>query len=320
MLAKPLAALAGFLFVLSASADISGNYTLSSNQTFTSIVADTFTIGAHNNNNTFNLQTRTATFSGAGEFEIHSKITGTGAVRVELTDPTKTVRYLSSSGNSYTGTTTVRSGILSLETPEGGNNGILGNLVIGGGPNQAIVTRSGKHNRELIADTSMIRLNANGILEFGRMDAGDSPVHESLETFRSLILNGGTLLNSSQNTRLTTVNILDTVQLLANSVIDLGVAMTISIGDVANTAWTPGALLTIKNWSPAEPVYVGQMTAQQLGQVRFDMPGGLYNAAHLADGQLVPTTLVPEASAFLLIPLLAGAALWPELKRRRKTA
>jgi hypothetical protein len=303
------------LWSVPAFADISGNFTLTGSQTFTSVSPDTFIIGG--NNNTFNLQANTATFDGTGNFEINSSITGSGSVMINMASGSATVRY-QSDGNSYSGLTTVRSGTLYLSTPNEGNNAILGNLYIGGGPNQAIVTRDEKHNRELIADTSTITIAANGTLEFNRMDTGNSPVHESLETFSRLILDGGTLINSSDNTRLTTVRILDTVQLLSSSTIDLGVAMTMTIGNVDTTAWNPSATLTIKNWSVAEPIYVGQITPQQLSQIRFELPTGFVTAAQIADGQIVPSTLVPEASTFLFIPLLAGAALWPELRKRTK--
>lgn len=313
MIAKPVAALLGLLFAAPLSADIFGDYTLTMNQTFTSSAGDIFEIGGKKNS--FNLQNRTATLTGTGDFEISSQITGTGSIMIDLTNPSRTVRYISD-GNAYTGTTTVRSGRLSLETPQEGNNSVGSSLVIGGGPNLAVVTRDEKHNRELIPDTTSITINQNGILEFARWDNGNSANHDSQETFRRLILNGGTLLNSSPNTRLTTVNILDNIQLLSSSVIDMGIAMTIRAGDIKTASWATGAILTIKNWSTAEPFYVGEITGQQLSQIRFDLGGGLYPAMQLGDGQLVPNMLVPEASALLFVPLLAAAALWPEFKKR----
>jgi hypothetical protein len=306
--------LALFADAITGRADIAGDFTLAGDQTFTSTAGDTFTIGG--GGNTFDLQGHNATFTGQGNFAINSGITGTGGVLIDLTDSSKIIEY-QSSGNSYSGLTTVRSGILLLDTPSEGNDGIAGNLYIGGGPNQATVTRHNKHNRELIADTRTITIASNGTLNFQRMDTGNSHVHDGLETFGKLILDGGTLLNSSHNSRVTTVNILDSIQLLSSSVIDLGVAMTMNIGDVDSTPWTPDAILTIKGWSDNEPIYVGQITPSQLGQIRFDLPGGLMGATQIADGQIIPSTLVPEASAFLFIPLLAAAAIWPELKRRR---
>lgn len=309
-----LVAMLGSLAVVSLWADIPGNFNLTSNQTFTSAANDPFTIGTQTS--TFNLQSFTATFTGVDDFVVESRIVGTGAVFIDLTDPSKVVYYDSADGNAQTGLTTVRSGSLLLRTQNEGNNGVRGNLYIGGGPNQAIVTREDKHNVELIADTSTVTIASNGTLVLNRMGTGNSQVHESLETFRKLVLDGGTILNSSKNTRLTTLNILETVQLLSDSIIDLGVAMTMNIGDMASVAWNPSATLTIKNWSTAEPIYVGNVTPQQLSQIKFETPGGLISAAHIADGQIVPQTLVPEASTLLFIPLLGAVVLWPDFKRR----
>jgi hypothetical protein len=305
-------------FAAGARGQIPGNYTLTANDTFTSIAGQTFTIGG--NNTTFNLQTYTATFTGSGDFSINSRITGGGSVLIDMASAASSVWYSSGNGNTYTGLTTVRSGILVLDTPSGANSGIRGDLYIGGGPNLAIVTRTDKQNRELIADTSTITIASNGRLELGRMDTGNAQPHDSIETFGKLILDGGTLLNSSLNTRLTTVNILNGVQLLSSSVIDLGVAMTLNIGDVNTTPWTPGAILTIRDWSPAEPIYIGQITPQQLSQIRFETPTGVRFAQQIADGQIIPSTIVPEASALLLAPLLAAAALGPEIRRRWRAA
>lgn len=299
-----------------AKADIAGNYTLTADQTFTSVTNDTFVIGG--NNNTFNLQGFTATFTGSGNFELNSSIIGTGNVWIEMSDPNGVVSviYDTGDGNSYSGLTTVRAGTLLLGTPSGGNDGIAGDLYIGGGAYPATVTRHEHHNVELIADTATVTIASNGTLVLNRMDTGNSSVHSSLETFRKLVLDGGTLLNASDNTRRTTLNILESIELLSDSTIDMGVAMTINVGDVDTTAWNSSAILTIKNWSTAEPIYVGQITDQQLSQIMFETTNGLVAAAQIADGQIVPSTLVPEASALALIPLLIGAVFWPSLKQR----
>jgi hypothetical protein len=312
-----LFALFALLLDSTAFGDISGNFTLAGDQTFTSTPGDTFTIGG-NNNSTFNLQGFTATFTGQGDFDLNARITGSGNVLIDMAGSARLLTYDSADGNAYTGLTTVRGGTLVLDSEQEGNNGVLGNLYIGGGLNEAKVTRSDKHNRDLIADTSTITISLSGTLEFNRMGTGNSHNHDSQETFGSLILDGGTLLNASENSRLTSVNILGAVQLLSSSTIDLGVAMTMHIGDVNTTWWAPDSILKIKNWSPEEPVYVGQITPEQLGQIRFEMPDGLMFAQQLTDGQIVPTTVVPEASAFLFVPLLAVAGLWPELRRRLK--
>lgn len=298
--------------------DITGDFTLTSNQTFTVPAGDVFEF--NKKGDTLDLQSFTAIFEGGGTFEINTSIIGPGSVLVDMSPPGGTVLYQSSSGNGYTGLTTVRGGRLVLDTDGPANEGILGDIYIGGGPNPAVLTRADKHNRELIADTSTITVASNGTLEFNRMDQGNAPVHNSLETFSKLILDGGTLLNSSDNTRLTTVNILDSVQLLSTSVIDLGVAMTMNIGDVDTTMWNSEAILTIRNWSPVEPVYVGEITGQQLGQIRFELESGIFGAIQLGDGQVVPGAIIPETSTFIFIPLLIGAALWPEIRRRLKKA
>lgn len=292
--------------------DIAGSYTLQSNQVFSgSIAASPFTIGG--SRDTFNLQSYTATLTGNTDYQVNSSIAGTGGVLINLSDPNRTVEF--NGDNSYTGPTVVRSGKLVLNTPSQENNGIPGDLLIGGGLNQAVVTRPDKHNRELIADNTTVTIASNGTLELNRMDQGNSPVHDSLETLGRLVMNGGTLLNGSENTRLTTLNV-RTVTLLSSSVWDLGVAMTMNIGDVNTNMWTSGAILTIRHWSSNGPIFAGQISEQQLAQIRFETPDGLFGAQQLADHQIVPMVIVPEASAFLFIPLLGGVALIPAIWRR----
>jgi hypothetical protein len=297
----------------SSAQTLDGGYTLTSNQTFTSFAPSIFTIS--DKQDVFDLQSYTATFTGTGKFEIQTTISGFGSVFINLTDPSKAVEYLGP-GNTYSGLTTVRSGMLLLNTSDKGE-AIVGDLFIGGGRNPALVSRPTKHNRELIADTSTITIAANGTLEFNRMGTGNSQVHSSTETFAHLVMDGGTLLNSSENYRNTTLNI-GTVTLLANSTWDLGVAMTMNIGNVATNMWTDGAMLTIKDWSTTEPIYVANISESQLAQIRFDTPQGLMPAIWLPDTQIVPGVIVPEASTFLLIPLLVVSALWPEIRNRVK--
>lgn len=290
---------------------IDGGLTLTSNRTFTSFAPDTFTIG--DKHDILNLQSHTATFTGTGNFEVQTEIQGSGSVFINLNDGTKTVTY-TGPGNSYSGLTTVRSGTLMLDTSDK-QNSLAGDLLIGGGPNPARVTHSDKHNSELIADTSTIRIGANGTLEFNRMDQGNSPVHSSSETFKHLIMDGGTLINVSDNTRNTELNI-GSVTLLANSTWDLGVAMTMNIGNVETNAWNGGTMLTIRNWSKSEPIFVSDISQGQLAQIRFETPQGMMPAIYLPDTQIVPGVIVPEASTYVLVPLLVVSALWPEIRQR----
>jgi hypothetical protein len=301
-------------------ADISGNYTLGANETFSSsISADPFTIGS--SKSTWDLQGFTTTLTGPGDFEVASSIAGSGNLVIDLASSSAQVQF--DSGNTFNGLTTVRGGTLLLSTPSEENNGIVGDLYIGGGPNLAKVTREDKHNRELISDTSSITIAQNGTLQFDRMNTGNSPVHDSTESLGKVIMNGGTLLNASVNDRLTTLNI-GTVTLLSSSVWDLGKAMTMNIGDVNSNIWTSGATLTIKNWSSDEPIYIHNISSSQLAQIRFETPGGLMGAQQLADTQIVPMAIVPEASTLLLIPLLFATAIFPLIrelwqKRGQKT-
>jgi hypothetical protein len=310
---KVAALAAGLLPLFAFTPGIDGSYTLTSSETFTSFAPSTFTIS--DKHEVFDLQSHTATFTGTGNFEVQSAIHGSGAVFINLTDPTKTVTY-TGPGNTYSGLTTVRSGTLMLDTSDQADS-LVGDLYIGGGPNSAVVTRSDKHNRELIADTSTIRIGANGTLEFNRMDQGNSPVHSSTETFAHLIMDGGTLINLSDNSRNTVLNI-GTVTLLADSVWDLGISMTMNIGNVETNAWASGTMLTIKNWSESEPIYVSEISQGQLAQILFDTPQGMMPAIYLPDTQIVPGVIVPEASSFLLVPLLVASALWPEIRQRIK--
>jgi autotransporter-associated beta strand protein len=315
-----LAALAVILlFGRTVYSGISGNYSLSSDTTFTSsIAAEPFTIGG--SKDIFNLQGFTSTFIGDGSFEISAQIVGSGGLVIDLAAPTAQVQL--NAANSFSGVTTIRGGTLFLNTPSGENAGISGDLFIGGGNTQAIVARDTKHNRELIADTTTVTIGKNGTLQFDRMDTGNSPVHDSMETMGRVVMDGGTILNASRNDRATTVNI-GSVTLRANSVWDLGDAMTMHIGNASTNIWSSDAILTIKNWSSAEPIYFQQIAPEQLAQIRFETADGLMAAKQLADSQIVPMAIVPEASTFLFIPLLLGAVIlpviWDALKKRRLT-
>lgn len=295
---------------LHSAADITGSLTLSSNQTFTSTGPNDFSIGSAGK--TLNLQNYTATFTGSSGFQVNSSIKGSGGVLVDLSNPTQTVEY--NAGNSYSGLTTVRSGRLLLDTPMDADNGVPGDLYIGGGPNSAAVTRPDNHNRELIGDTSTITVAKNGTLVFNR---SNSSVNDSVERFGKLVLDGGTLINSSA-VCLPTLAHIGTVTLLSDSVIDLGKWMTVVVDNVENSAWNPNATLTIRNWSILEPVYFHEITPQQVSQIRFETPDGLMGAREVFDGLLIPTVIVPEAPTWIFIPLLAGAVAWVEIGRCRR--
>jgi hypothetical protein len=292
---------------------ISGNFTLSGNQSFTSSSSLTYQIGS-SSANSFNLQGYTATLTGSGNFSVGSQITGAGQIVIDLTDSSKVVTY--NSGNSYSGLTTVRSGTLFLGTPENQNNAILGNMIIGGGPNVALVTRDTQHNRELVGNNSTITLRQNGTFELNRADTGSSSVHDSLETIGGLVMDGGTLLNGSPNSNPTTINV-GTLTLLANSTIDLGTSMIVNLGNVDMNTWTSGATLTVSNWNAGQHVYFGDITAQQLSQIRFATSTGYVGASAIVNGEIVPTTTVPEISVVMALPLLGGFILAREIKNRR---
>jgi autotransporter-associated beta strand protein len=294
-----------------ARSDIAGNHTLTGNRTFSTTGPDVFTIGA-SSNYVFQLGSHTATFSGSGDFQVNSKITGTGRIVVNLSDPSRTVEF--NTGNSYTGDTLVKSGRLLLDTPAGADNGVLGNLVIGGGPNLAVVTRHADHNNALIGDNSSITINQNGVLEFNRSSSWGG---ESLERWGALTLNGGSIVNASQSI-FPTIGSAASLTLLADSVIDLGNWMSILIDDVSGSAWTPSAVLTIKNWSFLEPVYMGGIDDQRLSQIRFETAQGTYYAKEFGSGFVIPSVLVPEASPAVLLPLLGLAGLWHARKFLRK--
>lgn len=286
---------------LASFGDITGNFTLTSNTVFTSVSPDVFNIGAPNK--TFNLQNKTATFRGTGDFQVNSKIMGSGSVIITMNNPSAKVEF--NTGNTYTGDTYVNSGRLLLDTPAGADNGVLGNLYIGGGAYQAVVTRHADDNNALIGDDSLIRINQNGVLEFNRGGSGG----ESLERFGSLVLNGGSIINVSASSY-PTIGSVGTMSLLANSVIDLGNWMSFLVDDVSSSTWTAGAILTIKHWSIFEPVYMGGIDAQKLSQIQFETDQGTYHAQVWGNGFVIPSVLVPEASPAYLIPLLGFAALW----------
>ena len=290
------------------NADILTNYTLSGNQTFTARPARLSRLAAAVRLLLICRAIRPH-FTGGGDFQINSRIQGTGGqVYIDMTDPDAVVTYAGI--NSYTGLTTVRSGILNLDTADKSNNGLSAAIVIGGGSNQAILTRPTTGNRNLIKNTASVTLKQNGVFELKREDSGSTAANSSTETIGTLIMDGGTLLNKSANP-LATVFVASTLTLSANSIIDLGVATSFKANAVSG--WTSGVFLTISNYDSGDTFDLPTLTAGQLAQIRFAV-GGIYRSAgQLANGNIVP---VPEVSSVLALAFLGITACVIERRRR----
>jgi hypothetical protein len=299
-------------------AQISGNYTLTSDTTATSTAGTTFTVGT-SSANTLDLKSFTATLTGAGDFLFYSQIKGTasGHMYIDLTDPTRVVTY--TAGNLFSGLTEIHGGILDLQTPDNKNSGIEGDIIIGGGPNQAILTRGQVNNHNIIANNKTVTLKQNGVFELNREASGTTVANSSSETVGTFIMNGGTLLNASPNPNATAFAA-STFTLSSDSVIDLGVATSLSLG--TPSSWTAGVHLTFQDWdwgslTPQDSILFGStLTASQLGEIRFlTADGGYRGAVQLSDKHVVP---VPEASSILALPLLGIVAFCRECRNRRK--
>jgi autotransporter-associated beta strand protein len=104
------------------------------------------------------------------------------AGRSLIKDGSGTLIFLGSSANTYSGTTTINAGTLSLQKSGAGNGAIIGNLIIGDGTgtDTAAINRS-----EQINNSSTVTINS-----FGQLNV--SAVGGLTETISSLVMSGGT--------------------------------------------------------------------------------------------------------------------------------
>jgi len=125
---------------------------------------------------------------------------------------------------------------------------------------------------------------------------------------------------------------LGTLTLSATSTLDFGGGNSIiNFANSSGTAWTPGRILYLVNWSGtpyvgggADQIYFGTNTlglaAAQAGQIIFVNPAGwtgFFPGMLLANGEFVP---VPETSSIIGAIALLSAAVLYEIRRRRKAA
>ncbi|MDB6128525.1 MAG: autotransporter-associated beta strand repeat protein, partial [Verrucomicrobia bacterium] len=181
---------AGALHNVSGSNTASGTITLGGS---TRIAADSGTTL----NLTGNLTgtNRDLELSGAGTMNVSQITTGTGDVTVNATG---TVNYTGgATANTYTGTTNVNSGTLTL-SKNSGVNAIAGDLTINSGG----TVKLGASNQ--IADTKNVTLNGTGTLNLnnqsetlGQLTSTSSTATVALGTLSSLTLNGPNNTNSS---------------------------------------------------------------------------------------------------------------------------
>jgi len=189
--------------------------------------------------------------------------------------------------NSLTGTHTIKQGTLALAKPNG-ITAVAGNVVVGGGGNQAILRWDADHQ---VADTASVTL------------IGPNPAR--------LRLNGHS-------------EAMGPLILSAYGDIYLGdAAALVRFANSSAQSWSAGPQLIIHDWSgsPAgggsEGIFFGNsasgLTAAQLAKIGFLNPAGfaagLYRAAILATGEVVPTgsAVTPVAPPYDLSPAAAAA-------------
>ena len=165
--------------------------------------------------------------------------------------------------NTFSGTLTVLRGMLALAKPAGVDT-IAGDLVLGGGSNQAIV----------------------------RLDAANQ-----IKDTCNLLITG------EHEGRLWTQGFdetLGTLDLQSHGYIDLGDGSSrLVFADSSALTWDLTKTLTIQNWTPGKDSLsfgTGGLTRQQLARIGFDDPAGkgygLYTAGMRPDGSLAPARRV----------------------------
>ena len=172
-----------------------------------------------------------------------------------------------------------------------------------------------------LTDTAGVTIT--GILEL----AADDQINDAA----TITLSGGTLISYGRNEMTASSPGLGSLVLAANSIIDVAMTpngSTLAFADSSLATWA-GSSLKIYNWGdyPApypnagyyiDHLYFGPngLTADQIAKVTFYADGGtmsLGGATLLSNGELVPTSAVPEPTGIAIVGL-GGVAL---LGRRR---
>jgi len=281
-------ALGSFLIGGGAVTNGAGGITIDSLNFSQSMTNTSFVLGASQtwaaNSNNFSisaavdLQANTLTLNGPKDVTISGAINGTGA----LTKSGAGTNTLSgASANTFSGATTINAGMVILQKTAG-VDAIAGNVTINTG------------GTLLLGADNQINITGNMTLAGGEFDTGSFD-----ET-------------------------LGTLTLTVNSTIDMTTAggSTINFADSSAVAWTGGATVEITGYdSTDDAIYFGAassgLAGSQVAQVKFrdpaGRPAGLYDAAILSDGRVVP---VPEPATLLAGGVLAGLLAWRERRRR----
>ena len=234
---------------------------------------------------------------GAGALTFSSN--GSQSPKITLNNATQTITSLSSTG--FTGTATSDTLVLagtvltinqSSNTSFGiGSTSSLTSVITGSGKiikqGIGVLTFTGTGNSfsgGLRVDAGEIRLNPGTGVATVSMTAPDT-------------LNGGAITTTGIATASTIT--LGTLVLNANSIIDLGVAVTHSLKFAASNAltWSSGKTLTITNYTPGKGrIYFGSssagLTTAQLAQISFSINSVTYAAQILSTGEVVPGAVI----------------------------
>jgi fibronectin-binding autotransporter adhesin len=258
---------------LSAALDLGGNTTVGAD-------AGTMTLSGDINLGS----SRTLTTAGAGKLVLSGALSGGGS---NLTVTSGVTTLAGSSGNAYSGTTTVTNGTLQLNKTAGTNATGGGPIVIGDGSGSAssatlillasnqipdyttllTINADGRfalnnfsETINTIAGTGLIDLSTSGYLNvgigssssvFGGRITGSGTLEKSGSgslTFNSSISFAGTLLLSGGTLSLNGTTLnVGTLHITGNTVIDFG-SQSASMLNSANFIIDAGAILTITGW------------------------------------------------------------------------
>lgn len=240
-----------------------------------------------------------------------SKIVGSGDFVVNMRSGAEVnLVSLHSSGASYTGDARVLSGSLNLFGLSDGNNLLNSSISIGGGYSSASLKQYYIEGGEMIGDNSVITINSNGSYILSSQEGSIK------ETIGGIILNGGSIINSTSTKNTTTLNA-GTLTLCGTSIIDLGQdSMTINFSDSSKIAWAQGAKLIIRNYtSGVDDISFDGLTDAQISQIYFEntQSGTLMQAA-LFKKHIRP---IPEARTYWLGLVLLGSILIHILKTKK---
>jgi autotransporter-associated beta strand protein len=291
----------------------SGTLTLTGTNTFSgdaTISAGTLAIGSGstsgsitNNivNNSALIMNRSNTLTYAGVIAGTGTLTKLGAGTLSLTG-----------GNTFSGDLTISAGAVSLGT--GSTSGTVASNIVNN--SALIVNRSNAISYGgVISGTGTLTKQAAGTLTLtnnntysGTTTLTDGTIEYGTSnaiTASSIILNGGTLSTGSTSGYSSTTT--GTLSLTNNSTINLGSGShTLAFAASNGATWTSGKTLTINGWSGNFDGTAGtggiiktgssaELSASILNQIQFFRASNStnYPATQLANGEIVPTVVLP---------------------------